>query len=77
MTQVRITSSFGVSSLASEACDPLELIDQADKALYSAKETGRNKVVQWESLQTQQDDSVHETEVEVPASPPALAHSAD
>jgi diguanylate cyclase (GGDEF)-like protein/PAS domain S-box-containing protein len=76
MTEVRITSSFGVSSLASAPCDPLELIDQADKALYAAKESGRNRVIQWESLKTQHGDSVPEAELEASASipPPALAH---
>lgn len=61
---VRITSSFGVSSLASEACDPLELIDQADKALYEAKETGRNRVVQWEFMQKPVEDQDGESELE-------------
>ncbi|MEC4674185.1 MAG: GGDEF domain-containing protein, partial [Nitrospirota bacterium] len=74
---VQITSSFGVASLSSGACDPLELIDQADKALYGAKESGRNKVIQWESMKTQPGDSAQETEMEASPSPPALAHSSD
>jgi predicted signal transduction protein with EAL and GGDEF domain len=40
-----ITVSFGVSSTAFGARTPLELIDQADKALYAAKEGGRNCVM--------------------------------
>ncbi len=43
-----ITSSFGVATLTSETVDPLELIDQADKALYAAKENGRNQVGFWD-----------------------------
>jgi len=43
----RITMSFGVSCLSLGASDPLELVDQADKALYAAKEAGRNQVGQW------------------------------
>ncbi|HHD64471.1 MAG TPA: diguanylate cyclase [Desulfobulbaceae bacterium] len=45
---VQVTMSFGVSSLQSNAPDPGELTNQADKALYIAKESGRNRVVCWE-----------------------------
>jgi diguanylate cyclase (GGDEF)-like protein/PAS domain S-box-containing protein len=44
---VRITASFGVSGTAHGARDPGELVNQADKALYVAKESGRNRVVRW------------------------------
>lgn len=40
-----ITVSCGISSIAFGARTPLELIDQADKALYAAKEGGRNRVM--------------------------------
>jgi diguanylate cyclase (GGDEF)-like protein len=43
----RITMSFGVTCLSLGATGPLELVDQADKALYAAKEAGRNQVGQW------------------------------
>ncbi len=43
----RITMSFGVSCFSLGATSPLELVDQADKALYAAKEAGRNQVGQW------------------------------
>ncbi|MDH5773707.1 MAG: diguanylate cyclase, partial [Nitrospirota bacterium] len=43
----RITMSLGVSCLSWGAPDPLELVDQADKALYAAKQAGRNQVGQW------------------------------
>jgi diguanylate cyclase (GGDEF)-like protein/PAS domain S-box-containing protein len=43
----RITMSFGVSCWSLGATGPLELVDQADKALYAAKEAGRNQVGQW------------------------------
>ena len=43
----RITMSFGVSCFSLGAFDSLELVDQADKALYAAKEAGRNQVGQW------------------------------
>ncbi len=40
-----LTVSIGVSTITFGARTPLELIDQADKALYAAKEGGRNCVV--------------------------------
>ena len=40
-----LTVSIGVSTIAFGARIPLELIDQADKALYAAKEGGRNCVM--------------------------------
>ena len=40
----KLTASFGLSTLKT-GMSVNELIDQADKALYEAKETGRNKVV--------------------------------
>ena len=46
-----VTSSFGVSSLTHGAKDVLELINQADKALYLAKQQGRNKVSRWDQVE--------------------------
>lgn len=43
----KITMSFGVSAMSLGASDPLELVDQADKALYAAKQGGRNQVGIW------------------------------
>jgi len=44
---VKITVSMGVSSLKQSTNKPDELINQADKALYAAKKSGRNRVVTW------------------------------
>jgi len=43
----RVTASIGVSMIGDHAVDPAELTDQADQALYIAKDTGRNRVVRW------------------------------
>jgi len=40
----RLTVSIGVTTFRDETSTPLELIEEADKALYNAKETGRNRV---------------------------------
>jgi diguanylate cyclase (GGDEF)-like protein/PAS domain S-box-containing protein len=46
-----VTSSFGMSSLTHGAKDIAELINQADKALYQSKQSGRNKVSRWDQVQ--------------------------
>jgi diguanylate cyclase (GGDEF)-like protein len=45
---VTITSSFGITSLQFGALTTLELIAQADVALYKSKSLGRNKVTLWD-----------------------------
>ncbi len=48
---VGMTSSIGVSSVRFGAETPAELINQADEALYVAKENGRNRTVRWDQKQ--------------------------
>lgn len=45
---LRVTASFGAASLSRQA-SLMELVDDADKALYSAKEAGRNRVARTEA----------------------------
>ena len=45
-----VNSSFGVSALSYGAKGVEELIIQADKALYLAKQSGRNKVARWDQV---------------------------
>jgi diguanylate cyclase (GGDEF)-like protein len=42
---VRLSVSAGIASFPEDAGDPRKLINKADKALYSAKDGGRNRVV--------------------------------
>ena len=43
--EINVTISLGVASLTNEATSISNIIGNADKALYKAKETGRNRVV--------------------------------
>ena len=48
--QVNITISVGITTTSAEVEDSTQLYEQADKALYQAKENGKNRAVQYESL---------------------------
>ena len=55
-----VTASLGVASIFDLAENPAQLNDQADQALYVAKETGRNRVIRWDPCQ----QKLPETEVQ-------------
>lgn len=61
---VSVTASFGISSLQLGPTGPQGLLDQADQALYTAKRTGRNRVVRFSDVVA---DS---SETPAPAGPP-------
>jgi len=44
---IKVTGSFGVTSIRMGANSATQLIQQADEALYYSKQHGRNKVTRW------------------------------
>ena len=60
---LRVTASFGIAGLESmpgDALTPATLIDRADRALYCAKNRGRNRVELWDSaLLTDESSTSH------------------
>jgi diguanylate cyclase (GGDEF)-like protein len=42
---IPVSISIGIATISSYDDDPLQLVNRADKALYAAKNSGRNKVV--------------------------------
>jgi diguanylate cyclase (GGDEF)-like protein/PAS domain S-box-containing protein len=56
----RVTASLGVASMLDNPEDPGALNNLADEALYAAKQTGRNRVMSWAAMQSDE----HLTEVD-------------
>jgi diguanylate cyclase (GGDEF)-like protein/PAS domain S-box-containing protein len=72
VAELKISSSFGVTSLAFGARQPADLLEQADKALYFSKHNGRNRVTKFSELpadfsvaekKSRKEEPVVETEV--------------
>lgn len=47
---IPLTGSFGVSTLRAEMVDVDALVDEADIAMYAAKQSGRNRALHFETL---------------------------
>jgi PleD family two-component response regulator len=56
---LRITSSFGVSILTSKNQSLPDLIELADQALYTSKDSGRNKVSVYRETEERKMDKAH------------------
>ncbi len=50
-TAARLTLSLGVATFPTDSKDSYQLIDRADRALYRAKQAGRNQVQAWQEQQ--------------------------
>jgi len=72
---VTITASFGVANMDVEMAGVSQLLDHADKALYGAKQSGRDRVVTWINSEEHENGQEH-THVE-PSDYSGLKDSAD
>ena len=75
---IKITASIGCSGIELNARDPHALLDQADKSLYAAKRSGRNRVVRWDQVPADFDMSEKNAKksAAAPAPPPPPSESA-
>ncbi len=51
----RLTVSVGIACFPSDAKESIFLIDRADKAMYHAKRTGKNRVFSWEEVKDEEE----------------------
>lgn len=42
--EIKVTASFGIAEFTSEHNEGIQIIEEADKQLYIAKEHGRNRI---------------------------------
>jgi len=50
IANLTITASFGVAGFDLQSAHPIDAVECADKALYFAKRSGRNRVVRWDEV---------------------------
>ncbi len=55
----RVTISLGIASSQQQTRDLADLVKRADEALYAAKNTGRNRVVNWTRVLSSVAESLH------------------
>lgn len=60
--KLKVTASLGIADSNHGAKTPAEIINQADYALYGAKESGRNRIVLWSNMITTDDFSSNNEE---------------
>ena len=67
-TDLKVTASLGISDSTFGGSTPSDIINQADYALYGAKESGRNMVVLWSNMlkSDESDGNKQETKQEIP-----------
>lgn len=64
---VRVTASLGVSAINFGAESSQQLLDQADKCLYVAKRNGRNCVIRWDQVPSEELQAASRPEHRAPA----------
>tara|TARA_R110002111_G_scaffold1162_4_gene8225 strand:+ start:1756 stop:4062 length:2307 start_codon:yes stop_codon:yes gene_type:complete len=72
-SNLKITSSFGVTAISLGATNTQNLLDEADKCLYVAKRNGRNQVARWDTIPANMD--LTETTSREPEQQPAIVAS--
>ncbi|HOJ86169.1 MAG TPA: GGDEF domain-containing protein [Elusimicrobiales bacterium] len=50
LVDIKVTISVGIAYYPQDALNKMELIEKADKALYMAKESGRNRVIDYGNI---------------------------
>ena len=71
----RVTASLGIASLRDDPSDPSELNNFADQALYHAKQSGRNRVINYATLPD--DEQVVEEPQDMQAAGPQVENLQD
>lgn len=72
-SNLKVTSSFGVTAISLGATNSQNLLDEADKCLYAVKRNGRNQVARWDTIPMDIDDT--ETIARKPEQQPAVIAS--